>query len=287
MTITTISHNKCFGGIQFIYSHQSQATHCTMRFGIFLPPQAQEIKVPVLYWLSGLTCTEENFISKAGAQRAAALLGFALVVPDTSPRGLSVPGEDESYDLGTGAGFYVDATREPWAQGYKMYSYVSQELPALVDKNFPIDSTRVGIFGHSMGGHGAITIALKNPHYFRSVSAFAPISSSMRCPWGEKALNAYLGAGRQSWEEYDAAALILTRGWKGPPILVDQGTLDQFLNQQLKPELLREACHAAGVPVNLRMQPGYDHSYFFIASFIEDHLRFHAANLKEDSFVFE
>jgi len=248
-----------------------------MRFGVFLPPQAQA--VPVLYWLSGLTCTEENFVVKAGAQRVAAELGLAIVVPDTSPRGLKIPGEDDSYDFGTGAGFYVDATRAPWSRGYRMYSYVTQELPRLVASEFPVDAARVGIFGHSMGGHGALTIALKNPAQYGSVSALAPICSPMRCPWGEKALTGYLGTDRAGWREYDASALVEDRGWRGPALLVDQGTDDQFLESQLKPELLAEACKRRDVPLDLRLQAGYDHSYFFIASFIDDHLRFHARNL--------
>jgi S-formylglutathione hydrolase len=236
--------------------------------------------VPVLYWLSGLTCTEENFIVKAGAQRIAAELGLALVVPDTSPRGLKIPGENESYDFGLGAGFYLDATRAPWSRGYRMYSYVTRELPRLIEAEFAVDAARVGIFGHSMGGHGALTVALKDPGYYKSVSAFAPISSAMRSPWGEKALSGYLGAERGAWREYDATALIEDRGWRGPPLLVDQGTADQFLESQLRPQLLAQACSRAGVPLDLRLQEGYDHSYFFIASFIEDHLRFHARNLQ-------
>ncbi len=279
MAITTVSRNKCFGGVQGVYSHESRETGCVMRFGVFLPPQAEAQAVPVLYWLSGLTCTEENFIVKAGAQRVAAELGLAIVVPDTSPRGLKIPGEDESYDFGLGAGFYVDATQAPWSRGYRMYSYIAKELPRLVEADFPVDPARTGIFGHSMGGHGALTLALKNPDYYKSVSAFAPICSPMRCPWGEKALTGYLGADRALWRDYDATALIESRGWKGPALLVDQGTNDQFLESQLKPELLEEACRRSGVPLDLRLQAGYDHSYFFIASFIEDHLRFHARNL--------
>jgi S-formylglutathione hydrolase len=246
---------------------------------VFLPPQAEAQRVPVLYWLSGLTCTEENFIVKAGAQRVAAELGLALVVPDTSPRGLKIPGESESYDFGLGAGFYIDATQAPWSRGYRMYSYVTKELPQLVAAEFPVDSARVGIFGHSMGGHGALTVALKNQDYYKSVSAFAPISSPMRCPWGEKALTGYLGSDRARWREYDATALIEERGWRGPALLVDQGSADPFLETQLKPGLLEEACRRAGVPLTLRLQAGYDHSYFFIATFIEEHLRFHARNL--------
>ncbi len=279
MTVTTISQNKCFGGVQGVYSHASNETGCVMRFGVFLPPQAQKAPVPVLYWLSGLTCTEENFIIKAGAQRVAAELGLAVVAPDTSPRGLGLPGEADSYDFGLGAGFYVDATQAPWARGYRMYSYVSKELPRQIASAFPVDPARAGVFGHSMGGHGALTIAFKNPAYYKSVSAFAPISSPMRCPWGQKALAGYLGTDRTQWREYDATALIADRGWNGPRLLVDQGTNDQFLENQLKPELLKEACEQRGVPLALRMQDGYDHSYFFIASFIEDHLRFHAGNL--------
>lgn len=279
MSITTISKNKCFGGTQGVYGHASQETGCDMRFGVFLPPQAKDGRVPVLYWLSGLTCTEENFIIKAGAQRIAAELGIAIVTADTSPRGLGIPGEAESFDFGLGAGFYVDATKAPWSSAYRMYSYVTTELPWLVVANFPVDPKRVGIFGHSMGGHGALTIALKNPNYYRSVSAFAPISSPMRCPWGEKALTGYLGSDRTTWREYDATALIEDRGWAGPPLLIDQGSQDQFLEKQLKPDLLSEVCQHAGVDLRLRMQPGYDHSYFFIATFMEDHLRFHAENL--------
>jgi len=279
MAITAVSRNQCFGGVQGVYSHESRETGCVMRFGVFLPPQAEARKGPVLYWLSGLTCTEENFIVKAGAQRVAAELGLAIVVPDTSPRGLKIPGESDNYDFGLGAGFYVDATQAPWSRGYRMYSYVVKELPALIESEFPVDSARAGIFGHSMGGHGALTIALKNPDTYKSVSAFAPICSTMRCPWGEKALTGYLGADRTLWREYDATALVESRGWQGPALLVDQGTNDQFLESQLKPELLKEACTRAGVSLDLRLREGYDHSYFFIASFIEDHLRFHARNL--------
>lgn len=281
MSITTISQNKCFEGVQGVYSHTSPETGCTMRFGAFMPPQATNgsMLVPALYWLSGLTCTEENFIIKAGAQRVAAELGIAIITPDTSPRGLDLPGEADSYDFGSGAGFYVDATQAPWSQNYRMYSYITQELPWLIAANFPVDPARVGIFGHSMGGHGALVLALRNPKGYKSVSAFAPISSPMRCPWGEKALGGYLGADRDAWREYDATTLIESRGWKGPPFLVDQGTKDQFLDTQLKPNLLREACERAGVALDLRLRESYDHSYFFIASFIEDHLRFHARNL--------
>lgn len=276
MALTTVSQNQCFGGVQGVYSHASPETGCSMRFGLFLPPQAKDGLVPVLYWLSGLTCTEENFIVKAGAQRVAAELGIAIVAPDTSPRGDEVPDDKDSYDFGKGAGFYVDATQEPWRKNYRMYSYLTDELPWLVASNFPVDPARAGLFGHSMGGHGALTLALKNPQRFKSVSAFAPISSPMRCPWGEKALAGYLGEDRNAWRQYDATALIESRGWPGPTLLVDQGTKDQFLDTQLKPDLLREACAKAGVPLDLRLREGYDHSYFFIATFIEEHLRFHA-----------
>ena len=279
MTVKTLSENKCFGGVQGTYAHDSTETRCAMRFGVFLPPQASTARVPVLYWLSGLTCTEENFIVKAGAQRVAAELGLAIVVPDTSPRGLNIPGEAESYDFGVGAGFYVDATEAPWSGGYRMYSYVAKELPRTVASTFQVEPLRSGIFGHSMGGHGALTIALKNPHAYKAVSAFAPICSPMRCPWGEKALAGYLGPDRTAWREYDATTLLEERGWDGPPLLVDQGTKDPFLDTQLKPHLLKETCDRHNVALDLRMQDGYDHSYFFIATFIEDHLRFHARYL--------
>jgi S-formylglutathione hydrolase len=281
MTITTVSQSICFGGTQGVYSHLSTQTGGSMRFGVFMPPQAStdSAPVPVLYWLSGLTCNEENFIVKAGAQRVAAELGIAIVTPDTSPRGVDLPGVADSYDFGSGAGFYVDATQAPWSQSFRMYSYVTQELPGLIAANFSVAPARVGLFGHSMGGHGALVLALRNPEVYQSVSAFAPIVSSMRCPWGEKALTGYLGSDRDVWRDYDACALIEARGWKGPPLLVDQGTKDQFLETQLRPDLLCQACERAGVTLDLRMRAGYDHSYFFIASFIESHLRFHARNL--------
>lgn len=270
---------RCCGGWQRVYSHDARQTNCPMRFGLFLPQQAEAGPVPVLYWLSGLTCTEENFIVKAGAQRMATELGLAIVAPDTSPRGLGYPGEAESYDFGVGAGFYVDATQAPWSEGYRMYSYVSEELPALVNSQFPVDPRRAGIFGHSMGGHGALCIALRNPGTFRSVSAFAPISSSTRCPWGEKALGRYLGEDQTAWREYDASLLVESCGWKHGPIRVDQGTRDSFVDNQLKPQLLEEACKRAGVALDLHWQEGYDHSYFFIATFMEAHLRFHSRQL--------
>ena len=279
MTITTISQNKNFAGTQGVYSHASTATGTTMRFGVYLPPAAAQGPVPVLFWLSGLTCSEDNFIAKAGAQRIAAELGVAIVAPDTSPRGLNYPGDTASYDFGVGAGFYVDATEEPWVRGYQMYSYVAHELFDLVTSTFAVDRNRAGIFGHSMGGHGALVIGLRNPLRFKTISAFAPVVSPTRCAWGEKALAGYLGADRNHWADYDATLLIQKHGWSGPSLLVDQGSADQFLATQLKPELLIAACSDASVALNLRMQAGYDHSYFFIASFIEDHLRHHAAHL--------
>jgi S-formylglutathione hydrolase len=274
-----ISESRCFGGVQRVYRHAAQTTGCDMRFGVFLPPQATAGRVPVVYWLSGLTCTEDNFIVKAGAQRVASELGLAIVVPDTSPRGLGLPGEAESYDFGLGAGFYVDATEAPWSRGYRMYSYVTDELRAFVDAHFPVDAAHTGVSGHSMGGHGALIIALRNPDRYQTVSAFAPIASPMRCAWGEKAFTGYLGTDKDRWREYDTTALLEARGWSGPPLFIDQGTDDPFLANQLKPELLQAACARAGVALELRMQPGYDHSYFFIATFIEDHLRFHARHL--------
>jgi S-formylglutathione hydrolase len=279
VTIATVALGRCFGGVQGVYSHASRATTCTMRFAVFMPPHAETARVPVLFWLSGLTCTEENFIVKAGAQRVAAELGMALVVPDTSPRGVDLPGDRDSFDFGLGAGFYVDATQEPWRRNYRMYSYVTDELPALVAAHFPVDISRAGIFGHSMGGHGALVIALRNPELFRSVSAFAPIVAPTRCPWGVKAFSGYLGNDRATWSAYDATLLVEATGWNGPPLLVDQGTADPFFATELQPELLRQACERAHVPLQLRMRDGYDHGYYFVASFIDEHLRFHSANL--------
>jgi S-formylglutathione hydrolase len=255
-------------------------TGTDMRLSVYLPPQAETGPVPVVWFLSGLTCTEENFTVKAGAQRVAAELGLMVVAPDTSPRGEGVPDDPEgAYDFGLGAGFYVDATREPWTRHYAMRSYIERELPGLVGAELPADLSRQGIMGHSMGGHGAMTIALRNPARFAAVSAFAPIASPMNCPWGEKALGGYLGPNRQAWRVYDACALI-EDGHRVPDLLVDQGTADTFLATQLKPELLEAACARASIPLTLRWQEGYDHSYFFIAAFIEDHLRWHAERLK-------
>ena len=279
MTLKKVSDSRCFGGAQQVWSHASEATGCTMRFGLFLPPQANAGRVPALWWLSGLTCTEENFIVKAGAQRVAAELGLALVVPDTSPRGITLPGDRDTWDFGVGAGFYVDATCEPWSQHYRMRRYISEELRSLVEAEFPVDGARTAMSGHSMGGHGALTMALSMPGWIRSVSAFAPIAAPMRCPWGEKALAGYLGQDRAAWAAYDSTALVQSRGWSGPPILVDQGEADPFLVTQLRPDLLEQACAAAKVPLHLRRQPGYDHGYFFVSTFIEDHLRHHRAHL--------
>jgi S-formylglutathione hydrolase len=279
MTLAKVSEARCFGGVQQVWSHASDATAGMMRFGLFLPPQAAHGRVPAMWWLSGLTCTEENFVVKAGAQRVAAELGMALVAPDTSPREAALPGERDSWDFGQGAGFYLDATREPWSRHYRMRSYVALELRALIEGEFPVDGQRTAMSGHSMGGHGALTIALTDPDWIRSVSAFAPIAAPMRCPWGEKAFSGYLGDDRAAWAAYDATELLRTRGWSGPPILVDQGTADPFLWTQLKPDLLEQACADAGVPLELRRHEGYDHGYFFVSTFIEDHLRRHRAQL--------
>jgi S-formylglutathione hydrolase len=283
MTLTLVSQSKCFEGVQLVYSHFSPTTQCDMRFGIFLPPHARENMrpLPVLYWLSGLTCTEQNFITKAGAQRVAAELGIIIVVPDTSPRGVNIPGDKASQDFGEGAGFYLDATVSPWSRNYRMYSYVTKELYGIITTNFLVDVKRTGIFGHSMGGHGALTIALKNPEHYQTVSAFAPICAPMHSPWGEKAFMGYLGKNREFWEKYDTCALIKKRGWLGPPILVDQGTEDAYWKDlQLQPELLQSACQKSHVKLTLRMQKGYDHSYHFVATFMEDHLRYHASYLE-------
>ncbi len=275
--LTINSQQRCFDGTQGFYSHQSEITGGTMNFAVFQPPQARQgASVPLLIFLSGLTCSEENFTVKAGAQRLAAELGLMLLVPDTSPRGAAVAGEDESYDLGTGAGFYVDATQEPWSPSYRMYSYITEELPMLIAEHFPADMARQGIFGHSMGGHGALTLHLKNPDVYRTVSAFSPICAPMRCPWGEKALNAYLGTDRDTWRPYDACALLEDGVKSEAVLLIDQGAGDAFLEEQLQPQLLAAACQAAGQEIELRMQPDYDHSYYFIATFMEEHLRHHA-----------
>jgi S-formylglutathione hydrolase len=279
MAMEQIAGNRCFGGRQLRFRHRSAVLGCDMVFAVYLPPQAEQGCLPVLYWLSGLTCTDENFVTKAGAQRYAAEHGIAIVAPDTSPRGEGVPDDpDGAYDFGLGAGFYVNATQAPWSQHYRMYDYVVQELPDLVERELPLDGERRAIAGHSMGGHGALTIALGNPQRFRSVSAFSPICAPMDCPWGEKALGNYLGSDRGAWEAHDASVLV-GRAESHLPVLVDQGDADEFLAEQLRTDRLVAAAAAADYPMTIRMQPGYDHSYFFIASFIGEHLAFHAANL--------
>jgi S-formylglutathione hydrolase len=272
-----ISATKSFGGWLKRYQHYSAVLQCNMIFAIYLPAQSDTQKVPLLWWLSGLTCTDENFMQKAGAQRVAAELGLAIVCPDTSPRGVNIAGEDDSYDFGSGAGFYVNATEQPWAQHYRMYDYVTQELPALLQANFPLNG-KESISGHSMGGHGALVLALRQPGRYASVSAFAPIVNPSNCPWGQKALGGYLGEDKSSWAQYDTCELI-ANGNSRQPLFIDQGDADNFLKEQLLPERLQAACEAHQHPLTLRIQPGYDHSYFFIASFIEDHLRYHAQHL--------
>jgi S-formylglutathione hydrolase len=274
MSLELVSRNASFGGWHKQYSHTSRSTHCSMRFAVFLPPQATaENKVPVLYWLSGLTCSDENFMQKAGAQRIAAQLGVAIVAPDTSPRGDDVA-DAERYDLGKGAGFYLNATQKPWSKHYQMYDYVVNELPDLIEANFAVTQQRA-ISGHSMGGHGALVIALRNPSRYTSISAFSPVCNPIDCPWGETAFSSYLGNDTQTWQEYDATSLI-SKASKHLPILIDQGSDDSFLTEQLKPEAFVSAAQKAAYPHQLRMHEGYDHSYYFIASFIEEHVRFHA-----------
>ncbi len=281
-----IESHASFGGTQEVWKHASAVLGCEMRFAVYLPPAAKAdasantkgnapVRLPVLYWLSGLTCTEQNFITKAGAQAHAAKHGVIVVAPDTSPRGADVP-NDDAYDMGQGAGFYVDATQAPWSRNFRMASYVAEELPALIEMHFPASDAR-SIFGHSMGGHGALVTALRNPGRYKSVSAFSPIVAPSQVPWGQKALGAYLGADRESWKKWDATELVKTASER-LPFLIDQGDADEFL-AQLKPDLLQAACAAAGHPITLRMQPGYDHSYYFIASFIGDHFEHHAKAL--------
>ncbi|MBM7119160.1 S-formylglutathione hydrolase [Archangium primigenium] len=277
-TLQTASEHACFGGTVGFYKHPSRECGGEMRFSVYTPPQARAGKVPVLYFLSGLSCSEETFQIKAGAQRLAAELGLMLVVPDTSPRNTGIPQEDADWEVGTAAGFYVDATQAPWASRFRMYSYVTRELPELVGKHFPARMDREGIFGHSMGGHGALVCALRQPGRYRSVSAFAPISAPRSCPWGHKAFGKYLGADQDAWREWDATEL-LRGGAQVPPLLVDQGTRDKFLAEQLKPDLLRQACEQVGQPLTLRSQDGYDHGYYFVSTFMADHLRHHAAAL--------
>jgi S-formylglutathione hydrolase len=275
--MTPRSQQACFGGTIGFYEHPSEATGTPMRFGVFVPPQAKQRPCPALYFLAGLTCTEETFPIKAGAQALAAEHGLVLVAPDTSPRGANIPGEDDGWDFGTGAGFYLDATAAPWSSHYRMARYVTEELRGLVEANFPV-SDRRGVFGHSMGGHGALVTALRDPAVWHSVSAFAPIANPTAVPWGEKAFSNYLGPDRDAWAEWDAS-LLMRRGAYPGPILVDQGLDDQFLAEQLHPEALEAAAAASGQDLTLRRQPGYDHSYWFIQTFMSDHLRHHATQL--------
>lgn len=279
--LTSCALHAHHGGQLGVYEHQAASTHCTMRFSVFTPPG--EGPFPTVFWLSGLTCTEDNFTTKAGAYKRAAALGLMIVAPDTSPRGPDVPDDPEhAYDFGLGAGFYVDATQEPWSAHYQMQSYITQDLLNIVLASFACDPERIGIMGHSMGGHGALTLGLKNPALYKSLSAFAPIVAPSQVPWGQKALGGYLGDDRAQWAAYDACALITAAGDRAsfPPILIDQGRADNFLAEQLKPDLFEEACRGAQQDLTLRMHDGYDHSYFFIASFIDDHLDHHAAILK-------
>jgi len=278
LSLETLSENLAHGGVQGVYRHASAATRTPMTFSVYVPPHDEGEQLPVLWYLSGLTCTHANVTDKGEYRAACANAGVIFVAPDTSPRGDGVP-DDDAYDFGQGAGFYVDATEAPWAGNFRMRSYIEDELPALIAEHFPADLSRQGITGHSMGGHGALTIALRNPDRFRSVSAFAPIVSPLHCPWGEKALGGYLGADRVAWRAYDACALI-EAGARVREILVDQGNADQFLTEQLKPELLEAACDRAGINLTLRMQPGYDHSYYFVSSFMAEHVAWHAERLK-------
>ena len=275
----TISEHKCFEGVQGFYVHESNEIGLPMRFSVYQPPHKKHAKLPVLFYLAGLTCNEETFMIKAGAQRLAAKFGLMLVAPDTSPRGAGAQGETESWDFGVGAGFYVDATAEPWARHYRMYSYVTRDLPAVVAEHFPADTGRQGIFGHSMGGHGALVCALRNPDHYRSLSAFAPICAPTRCPWGHKAFSGYLGEDRAAWRAYDATELLAHDTFPGP-ILIDQGMDDKFLAEQLYPDAFEAACKKSRQALQLRRHEGYDHGYYFIATFMEDHIRHHAMQLK-------
>ncbi|MEE9271787.1 MAG: S-formylglutathione hydrolase [Robiginitomaculum sp.] len=272
-----ISANKMFGGTQYVFSHRSDANDCHMQVAVYMPPQAKDKKCPALIWLSGLTCTEDNFTVKAGAQRVAAELGLILVAPDTSPRGDNVP-DDEAHDFGKGAGLYLDATQKPWAKNFQMETYIRDELTAWMKEDPACDPDRFGISGHSMGGHGAISLHLKNPDLYKTCSAFAPITSPSQVPWGQKAFKGYLGDDEKTWEKYDSTCLVKSAS-SAAHILIDQGTDDNFLTEQLQPETFKAACADTGQSMTLRMQNGYDHSYFFIATFIEDHLRHHVTNL--------
>jgi S-formylglutathione hydrolase len=276
-----ISQHQCFGGIVGFYRHDSRATATPMRFSVFVPPQGRTGRVPVLYYLAGLTCTEETFMIKTGAQRVAAELGLMLVAPDTSPRGLNIPGDSASWDFGVAAGFYLDATEEPWAKNYRMYTYITQDLRELIQVHFPADPARTGIFGHSMGGHGALVLGLRNPQIYKSVSAFAPISAPRQVPWGQKAFGGYLGPDTGQWSAYDATEIVsgLKDAAHRPPLLIDQGLADQFLEKQLPQHVFEAAAQKVGYPLTLRRHEGYDHGYYFISTFMEDHLRHHVKTL--------
>ena len=279
MALEKVAENRCFWGLQQRFKHRSEVLDCDMHFSVYLPPQVAERNVPLLYWLSGLTCTDENFVIKAGAQRYASEHGIAIVAPDTSPRGDGVPDDpDGGWDLGQGAGFYINATQEPWSKHYRMYDYIVDELPALVHENFEVDDQNASIFGHSMGGHGAITIALKNPDRYRSVSAFSPIVSPSTVPWGQKAFSNYFGDDKELWAEHDTCELIC-QGGRQLPMMIDQGLDDEFLEEQLQTKLLEKACGKVDYHPTIRYQPGYDHSYYFIASFIGSHIAFHSQAL--------
>lgn len=279
MKLETTRNHKQFDGQTVFYSHRSEVCDGPMSFSAYIPPQAKDRRLPVLYWLSGLTCTPEIFMTEAQAQAHAKRHGLILVVPDTSPRNTGIPGEDDSYDLGSGAGFYVDATEKKWSRHYRMDSYVTRELRLLVEEELPVDKARQGIFGHSMGGHGALVLGLRNPELYRSISAFAPICAPSKCPWGMKAFSEYLGPDKARWEEYDAEALV-RKSKARVPILIDQGLEDEFLKEQLLTDQLERAAKSSGYPATIRRQAGYDHSYFFISTFMEEHLAFHAENLK-------
>ncbi|MES2205481.1 MAG: S-formylglutathione hydrolase [Pseudomonadota bacterium] len=282
-----LNEHRCFGGSQRFYRHASSVIGLSMRFSVYLPPLIEKTaKVPALLFLAGLTCTEETFMIKAHAQRFAAQVGIALITVDTSPRGAGIVGEDEDWDFGTGAGFYLDATLAPWNKHYRMYSYLTQELPPLIFKHFPIDTSRVGVFGHSMGGHGALVLALRNPRLFTSVSAFAPIAAPMLAPWGQKAFKGYLGEDQSTWEQYDASVLMAQLNAPFPNgILIDQGLEDKFLKDQLFPEVFENSCQIAKQPLFLRQHEGYDHGYYFISTFIEDHILFHAKSFLHDVYI--
>jgi len=278
--ISLVSEHACYGGVQRFYRHESRETRGPMKFSAYLPPQARSGKVPVLYFLSGLTCTEETFCIKSHAQQSAAELGLMLISPDTSPREPRIPGDADHWDFGYSAGFYLDATQAPWSQNYRMYSYVTRELPEIVAADLPARQSATGIFGHSMGGHGALTLALRNPSLYKSVSAFSPIAAPSQSPWGQKAFGNYLGADKQAWRDYDATELVARKAYPGP-ILIDQGSADQYLAAELLPEKFAAAAAKSGQQLNLRMQPGYDHGYYFIQTFMADHLRHHAAQLRD------